>query len=68
MNKEDHLVPLLCSAVADSLGKSDNAKGAKHHGSGGGWSAGHEPVLLELIAKKLGLSAPTSIADFELTL
>ncbi|KAL7550095.1 hypothetical protein ACHAWF_013330 [Thalassiosira exigua] len=58
INKEDHLAPILATAVKESLG----AKGADDE-----WSKRQEPILVRLLASDLGVDA-ADIVDFELNL
>ena len=60
VNKEEHLSPIIATVLekgaTDQLNGGDNA-----------WADGHEPLLLDLLAKELNADV-TDICDFELNL
>jgi len=58
-NKEDHLQPIL--ALADTTLSGKDAAGVDN------FASGHEPMLLQEVAKSLGIET-SQIADFELAL
>lgn len=68
VNKEDHLVPLLCGAAQGALhGSGANSATGAAAAAGGAWAAHQEPALVALLAAELGCT-PGQVADFELTL
>lgn len=62
INKEDHLAPILATAVKDSLGGKGDGDG-----DGDAWRKNQEPLLVQLIASELGVDEG-DIVDFELNL
>lgn len=82
VNKEDHLMPILCDEVAKVLGKSRTSKTAEEDESKSKaesevenddetvpdrWAEGQQPELLTLIAEELNCQVE-DIADFELSM
>lgn len=72
VNKEDHLVPILCDEVEKSLSiKNDAAQGDKsidiEETEKDQWASAQQPQLLTLLAHELQCSVE-EIADFELSL
>eukprot|EP00804_Cyclotella_cryptica_P020863 CCRYP_011469-RC/>CCRYP_011469-RC protein AED:0.06 eAED:0.06 QI:90/0.5/0.33/1/0.5/0.33/3/0/598 len=69
INKEDHLSPILATAVKESLtaGNSNDDKEKGTDNDGDEWMKHQEPLLVQILAKKLGVD-PKSIVDFELNL
>ncbi|KAL7539489.1 hypothetical protein ACHAXR_009939 [Thalassiosira sp. AJA248-18] len=63
VNKEDHLAPIIATAVKDSLGGKDD----KNQKDGDEWMKHQEPLLVQLLASELGVSEK-DIVDFELNL
>lgn len=80
INKEDHLAPIIATAVKDSLGggnksdddeekRGDDGDKEEEEGEGGndGWMKNQEPLLVQLLASELGVDE-REIVDFELSL
>ena len=69
VNKQDHLMPVLCNEVKAALLKEDPAEGNHPvpNDMPDSWQAGQQPELLELLADELSCSV-ADIADFELSL
>jgi aspartyl aminopeptidase len=72
VNKENHLMPVLCNEVQSVLGNQDGSDEARpvkkaKPDQGNSWQAGQQPELLELLADELSCSV-ADIADFELSL
>jgi aspartyl aminopeptidase len=61
VNKEDHLVPILCHEVSRALSNNDNDNGDK------AWEMAQNPEVLSLLAEELSCDV-ADIADFELSL
>lgn len=60
INKEDHLIPILATAVKESLGSNRTSEADP-------WSQRQEPLLVQLLAAELGVR-DADIVDFELNL
>ena len=72
INKETHLMPVLCAAAAEQLGAKSGAQPATNSSSGAAAAEdayrGAQPApLLALLADELGV-APEAIVDLDLTL
>lgn len=70
VNKEDHLVPILCDEIEKSLGKKDNKTDETNDSDSAEpdqWSVEQQPELLELLASELKCNVE-DIIDFELSL
>ena len=73
VNKQDHLIPILCNEVASSLTGGDSGedaapkKKAKTSAGSDVWASAQQPELLDLVASELGCTVE-EIADFELSL
>ena len=77
LNAENHLPPVLCTAVKAQLsGEAGGAAGAAPGtpaatvippGTGGASTRHHSP-LVKLLAEELGLAAPEDVKDFDLCL
>ena len=63
VNKEDHLVPILCQEVSKALGAGEGSNEEEE----GEWRAAQQPELLRLLASELECSEE-QIVDFELSL
>ena len=61
INKEDHLIPILATAVKESLGSPAPDEDADD------WRDDQEPLLVQLLAAELGIRE-ADIVDFELNL
>jgi len=64
INKEDHLAPIIATAVKDSLGSKSKSEKDDNDDE---WRKRQEPLLVQLLASKLGVEE-TDIVDFELNL
>jgi aspartyl aminopeptidase len=64
INKEDHMIPMIATTTPD---QEQLAQSATEQINGDAWTQGQEPLLLQRIAKELGVSV-SQIADFELSL
>eukprot|EP01038_Epipyxis_sp_PR26KG_P007303 gene7303-9950_t len=72
INKEDHLIPILCEEVKKSLSignntSSNNSSSTPDKEEPSQWSQSQEPELLSLIANQLKCDSD-DIVDFELSL
>ena len=72
VNKEDHLAPIIASAVKESLdgGSSDEKKDEDKSSEGDeedNWKEHQEPLLVQLLASELEVNEK-GIVDFELNL
>ncbi|KAL9183230.1 hypothetical protein ACHAXT_005017 [Thalassiosira profunda] len=71
VNKEDHLAPIIATAVKASLGGKggDGTEKEKKEekGEDDGWTKHQEPLLVQMLAAELDV-AETDIVDFELNL
>ena len=68
VNKEDHLIPILCQEVGKALGGSGGPdEGDKEGEEDDQWQRAQQPELMRLLADELGCSVK-QIADFELSL
>ena len=72
INKEEHLSPILAMAAqralsSDSESKEEPSTSTSSTISTDGWNEYQEPVLLELLARELGIEVD-EIVDFELNL
>ena len=67
INKEDHLVPIIASAVIKSLLGRDSIDGGSGNMNDDEWKKHQEPLLLQLLAKELNVDI-SDIVDFELNL
>lgn len=69
INKEDHLSPILASAVKESLtsGSSEEKENKDNTSNHNGWSEHQETLLVQLLAAQLNVKSE-SIVDFELNL
>lgn len=65
VNKEDHLVPILCQEVSKAL--DDSSSGSSEGQEPDQWSSEQQPELMKLLAAELSCDVD-SIADFELSL
>jgi aspartyl aminopeptidase len=65
INKEDHLAPIIATAVKDSLGGNKNDK--KSDDEEDDWRKRQEPLLVQLLASELDVDEK-DIVDFELNL
>ena len=70
VNKEDHIVPVLCDHVEKAMTNGTNAGDGDEPDQ---WMSEQQPELLALLAKELGLDDATgtgasTIVDFELSL
>lgn len=61
VNKEAHTSPIIGTQTILEKGAEEQL------GAGDAWKEGHEPLLMQAVAKKLGISLD-DIADFELNL
>jgi aspartyl aminopeptidase len=64
VNKEDHTSPIIATAAFSP--NAELEQGAAAQLNGDAWQKGHEPMLLQKIAEKMGVS-PTQIADWDLS-
>ena len=68
VNKEDHLIPILCDAVKKAMtGGPDDDKKKDDNKDEDAWRDGQEPELIQLLCEELGCGA-AEILDFELSL
>ena len=69
VNKEDHLAPIIASAVKESLDGSDKKKDDKDKSTEDDdtWKKNQEPLLVQLLASELDVDEK-DIVDFELNL
>ena len=69
VNKQDHLMPVLCNEVKTALQKKKNTEEDNDTSVvvEDSWQEGQQPELLEMLAGELGCSV-VDIADFELSL
>ena len=65
VNKEDHTSPII--ATAAFAPNAELEQGAESQLNGDGWQKGHEPLLMQKIAEKLGVET-SSIPDWDLSL
>lgn len=66
VNKEDHLSPILATAVKDSLTTGGN-EDKKDNANEDEWMHHQEPLLVHMLASELNVD-PKDIVDFELNL
>jgi aspartyl aminopeptidase len=68
INKETHLVPIICSEIKKELEKIDN-QDVTHHNTidTDPWKSSQQPELIKILADRLDVS-PESIVDFDLSL
>ena len=64
VNKEDHLVPILCDEVEKGLTGEDKDKDKEEKEQ---WSSEQQPELLSLLARELGVPEQ-DVVDFELSI
>lgn len=64
INKEDHLIPIIATVAAKSLGSDDDTNNKNTDDE---WRKYQEPLLLQLLASELNVN-PMDIVDFELNL
>lgn len=71
VNKEDHLIPILCDHVEKSMSNNSANKSEDENVSNAEesdlWTAEQQPELLSLLSSELGCAA-ADIVDFELSL
>ena len=71
VNKEDHLIPILCDHVEKSMSNNSVNKSEDENASNAEesdlWTAEQQPELLSLLSSELGCAA-ADIVDFELSL
>jgi len=69
VNKEDHTSPIVASShIEESMTPNKELEeSASKQVNGDKWQEGHEPLLLQRVADKLGISV-NQIADFDLSL
>ena len=71
VNKEDHLIPILCQEVSKALGSIDGAeeeeKEKEKEKEEDQWASAQQPELMKLLATELSCTIE-QIADFELSL
>lgn len=67
INKEDHLAPIIATAIKDSLGSKSKSDDNDEGDNDDEWRKRQEPLLVQLLASKLGVNE-TDIVDFELNL
>lgn len=71
VNKEDHLIPILCDHVEKSMANNSANKSEDENASNAEesdlWTAEQQPELLSLLSSELGCAA-ADIVDFELSL
>lgn len=69
VNKEDHLIPILCSEVKKALAAatSNDTATPPAASDSSSWHSSQEPSLLQLLAEELEVSVER-IVDFELSL
>ena len=67
INKEDHLAPIIATAVKETLSAKDESKKSDNGDNDDVWMKHQEPLLVQLLASELDVDEK-DIVDFELNL